>query len=343
MPEAVDQATKRKRQKIFIMEEEPLMKTNERDLYDDFQKSKQFSNEDVETPEDRKLRKRSMRVIYLISFFGAIAYTITMPSLWPYMKKLDQFVKPWYLGMANGGYSLGQLIGSVTFCAWHHTHGARTPLLACILLKFSGDCLYALAAAFTGSNGLTMVIVARFVTGLSNGQAVVCSTVLAQSSTLKEKKITFAYLSTLYALGHAAGPGLSAFFAIVLKNEYRHLFIILNVFNAPGWLGMFLQFTSFTSVLIWLKEYNLNSKSDKEIKQGNLPKPDIFALILVAVSYFVIYVVFSAVETLTAPLMADELAMTKRAAVFNAGMLLSSLGPIAILSLAFVKYSSKRG
>ena len=43
------------------------------------------------------------------------------------------------------------------------------PLLACILLKFSGDCMYALAAAFPGSNGLTIVIVARFVTGLSNG------------------------------------------------------------------------------------------------------------------------------------------------------------------------------
>ena len=71
--------------------------------------------------------------------------------------------------MANGGYSLGQLIGSVTFSAWHHTHGAREPLLACILLKLSGDCLYALAAAFPGSNGLAMLIVARFVTGFSNG------------------------------------------------------------------------------------------------------------------------------------------------------------------------------
>ncbi|XP_065057016.1 major facilitator superfamily domain-containing protein 8-like [Rhopilema esculentum] len=40
--------------------------------------------------------------------------------------------------------------------------------------------------------------------------------------------------------------------------------------------------------------------------------------------------------------MADELAMTKRAAVLNAGILLSSLGPIAIISLAFVTCSSKR-
>ena len=47
-----------------------------RDLDDDFQKSKQFSNEDVETPEDHKKRKRSKRVIYMISFFGAIGERI---------------------------------------------------------------------------------------------------------------------------------------------------------------------------------------------------------------------------------------------------------------------------
>ena len=47
-----------------------------RNLGNDFQKSKQFSNEDVETPEDRKERKRSKRVIYMISFFGAISKRI---------------------------------------------------------------------------------------------------------------------------------------------------------------------------------------------------------------------------------------------------------------------------
>ncbi|XP_065057006.1 major facilitator superfamily domain-containing protein 8-like [Rhopilema esculentum] len=322
------------------MEKGPLMKTNDRDLYDDFQKSKQFNDKDVEMPVDHKLRKRSIRVIYLISLFGGIAYTITMPSLWPYMKKLDQFVKPWYLGMANGGYSLGQLIGLVVFSAFHQTHGARTPLFACFLLKFSGDCLHVFAAAFPGRNGVTMLIAARFVTGLSNGQVVVCRTVLAQSSTLKERKIIFASLFTIYALGYGLGPGLQAVLAFILKKEYRHSFIIIDAFNAPGWLGMVFQIISFSSVLILFKEYNLTS--DNETKTDDLPKPDTFALILVAVCHFLIYLVFAAVETLTAPLMTDELAMTKRASVLNAGILLSSLGPIAIISLTFVKCSSKR-
>ncbi|XP_065057015.1 major facilitator superfamily domain-containing protein 8-like [Rhopilema esculentum] len=248
------------------MEEEPLMNKNERHLHDESRLSEISSNEDVEMPEDHKLRQRSMRVIYLISFFGAIAYTITMPSLWPYMKKLDQLVKPWYLGIANGGYNLGHLIGVFTFSAWHRTYGARAPLLACILIKFSGDCLHVLAAAFPGSNGLAMLIAARFVTGLSNGQAVVCRTVLAHSSTLKEKKIIFASLFTVYAFGYAVGPGLQAVLAFILKKEYRHSFIILDAFNAPGWLGMVLQIISFSSVLILFKEYNLTS--DNETKTG---------------------------------------------------------------------------
>ena len=62
--------------------------------------------------------------------------------------------------------------------------------------------------------------------------------------------------------------GLSAFLAIILKSEYSHSYIIINVFNAPGWLGMFMQVISFTSLLIWFKEYNLNS--DREKKPGDL-------------------------------------------------------------------------
>ncbi|XP_065057226.1 major facilitator superfamily domain-containing protein 8-like [Rhopilema esculentum] len=296
--------------------------------------------EDVELPEDRKLRRRSIYVIFLITLFSSTDYAITMPSLWPYMKKIDQLVKPSHLGIANGGYCLGQLMGLPAFYAWHKIHGARAPLLACILLKFSAACLYALAAAFPGSNGLTMLIVAKFSTGFSSGQVVVCRTVLAHSTTVKEKKMSFAFLSTFEALGFAIGPGLSAFLAIVLKSEYRHSFIILDVFNAPGWLGMFMQTICYPSVLIWFKEYNL--QREKENKTGELPKPDTFAMILVAISYFVIYVVFSALETLTAPLMLDELAFTKQTAVFNAGILLSSLGPIAFLSLGFIKCTSQR-
>ena len=40
-----------------------------------------LSIEDVETPEDRKLRQRSIRVIYLISFFGAIGERILCHSI----------------------------------------------------------------------------------------------------------------------------------------------------------------------------------------------------------------------------------------------------------------------
>ncbi|XP_065057701.1 major facilitator superfamily domain-containing protein 8-like [Rhopilema esculentum] len=40
--------------------------------------------------------------------------------------------------------------------------------------------------------------------------------------------------------------------------------------------------------------------------------------------------------------MVDEFAMTKRAAVFYSGILLSFLGPIAVLSLGFIKCTSKR-
>ena len=60
--------------------------------------------------------------------------------------------------------------------------------------------------------------------------------------------------------------GLQAFLAIILKKEYRHSFIIINAFNAPGWLGMVLQTISFSSVLNLFKEYNLTS--DNEPKTG---------------------------------------------------------------------------
>ncbi|XP_065057017.1 major facilitator superfamily domain-containing protein 8-like [Rhopilema esculentum] len=54
------------------------------------------------------------------------------------------------------------------------------------------------------------------------------------------------------------------------------------------------------------------------------------------------YMVFSSIETFTAPLMKSELALTKSEAVFYAGLLLSSVGPIALFSLSLIRCTSNR-
>ncbi|XP_065065396.1 major facilitator superfamily domain-containing protein 8-like isoform X2 [Rhopilema esculentum] len=73
-----------------------------------------------------------------------------------------------------------------------------------------------------------------------------------------------------------------------------------------------------------------------------LQKPDNFALLIILLTYFVMYMVFSSIETFTAPLMKSELALTKSEAVFYAGLLLSSVGPIALFSLSLIRCTSNR-
>ncbi|XP_065057009.1 major facilitator superfamily domain-containing protein 8-like [Rhopilema esculentum] len=268
-------------------------------------------------------------------------FTSTMPSLWPYIQKVDQTVSTRFLGLINAGFRAGQVTGLVIFSVWSNARGAKIPLLASLLFRFFGDCLYAFAEGFPKNSGLVMILIARVICGIARGDLAVCRTVVAQSTTTKERRTAFATLFTIYAIGFSVGPGLQALLAVVVGNGIHTSFVNIDFLNAPGWVGIFIQVICAISLLIWFREPKKIGSDNKESSK-DLQKPDNFALIIILMTYFVNCVVFSSLETFTASMMNSELALTKSEAVFDAGLLLSSVGPIALISLPLIRCTSNR-
>ncbi|XP_065057381.1 major facilitator superfamily domain-containing protein 8-like [Rhopilema esculentum] len=297
--------------------------------------------DDLVSLETYKAKWKAIYIIYLVSFSSSIEYTSTMPSLWPYLQKVDQSVSTRFLGLIIAGFQAGQVTGLVIFSAWSNARGAIQPLLASLLLRFFGDCLYAFAEGFPKNSGLVMILIARVICGISRGDVAVCRAVVAQSTTTEEKRRGFATLFTIYALGFAVGPGLQALLAVVVGNGIHTSFVNIDMLNAPGCVGIFMQAVCAISLLIWFREPK-KVGYDNVGSSKKLQKPDNFALLIISLTYFVMYMVFSSIETFTAPLMKSELALTKSEAVFYAGLLLSSVGPIALFSLSLIRCTSNR-
>eukprot|EP00795_Rhopilema_esculentum_P004338 gene4338-20549_t len=122
-----------------------------------------------ETPEEYKSRWRTIRITYLTMTLSAMEFSIILPSIWPYLQKVDQEVNAQFLGLVVTGYGIFQVIGSILFGAWCQYRPAIEPLLASASLRFIGNFLYLCAENYPGFDGKMLILFARLTIGFSAG------------------------------------------------------------------------------------------------------------------------------------------------------------------------------
>ncbi|XP_065069108.1 major facilitator superfamily domain-containing protein 8-like [Rhopilema esculentum] len=154
-----------------------------------------------ETPEEYKSRWRTIRIIYLTQALIAMEFGIILPSIWPYLQKVDQEVNAQFLGLVVSGYSIFQVIGSILFGAWCRYRPAIEPLLASASLRFIGNFLYLCAENYPGFAGKMLILLARLIVGFSAGDIAVCRTVASQSTAKDEKNNALTVLVVLEEFG----------------------------------------------------------------------------------------------------------------------------------------------
>eukprot|EP00112_Aurelia_sp_Birch-Aquarium-sp1_P006827 Seg1746.5 transcript_id=Seg1746.5/GoldUCD/mRNA.D3Y31 product="Major facilitator superfamily domain-containing protein 8" protein_id=Seg1746.5/GoldUCD/D3Y31 len=291
-------------------------------------------------------RWKSIRVLYLTVFFNSIEFAIFMSSLWPYLKKVDANVSATFLGWTNSGFSLCAMIGSGILGVWCHYCPAAQPLHFAIFVRFIGSLLYGYAEAF-GTHGIYAILVARLLLGFSGGNAAVCRTVLSQSTTLTERTNAFANLAIAQGIGFTVGPGIQAAM-VPLGNKgfsFAPMKLTLNVYTAAGFVGVLMALINFGAIVIWFREIKVDIYAGQkkiEVDADDLPRPDLRAIGVASILYFVFQLVFSLNETIITPLGMDEFAWTKTKAVLYSGVILIVAGVLAIACFIAVKYASKK-
>ncbi|XP_065069106.1 major facilitator superfamily domain-containing protein 8-like [Rhopilema esculentum] len=246
-----------------------------------------------ETPEEYKSRWRTIRITYLTMALSAMEFAIILPSIWPYLQKVDQEVNAQFLGLVVSGYSIFQIFGAILFGAWCQYRPAIEPLLASTSLRFIGHFLYLCAENYPGFDGKMLILLARLTVGFSAGEVAVCRTVASQSTAKDEKNNALKFIVALEEFGAAIGPALQAVAVPLLGKGLHYSFVNIDIFNIAGWIGIVTAVFKIFILLIWFKEHNIDVKDST----GDLPKPNLCAALVSIIALFVLYCDISMIET----------------------------------------------
>lgn len=331
----------------------------------------------LETDAEHRARKRSHWVIYITTFVMSIGFSIILTGVWPYLKKLDPDVSKEYLGWVVAANPLGQMLMSPILGFWANKLGSNRPAFFCTVFMFIvGNALYSILSVF-GSSAKIIMIVSRFIVGVSSANITLCRSYIAASSTLRERTTAVSLTSAAQSLGFVVGPALQTAIAVSFSHSSDGNDAVLNctlkdlgnssniqnetiqgslgiewdMFTAAGWIASLLGFTNLILFAPCIfKEYNIAEKEAKylqrerneEERERKLPKADYPAVVCVLGAFFVILLVFVLLETIAVPMVIDMYAWTSDFAVTIVGVGMSIVAFITLFMFALGSILAKK-
>lgn len=225
-----------------------------------------------------------------------------MPSIYPYVIKHGG--DEWFFAACLFIYSLGELIGALSFGYMHNFTKTKTVFYTVTTLGILSGMLYFSADYFGGDVALGMIISARFCTGLWTGgeqalEQAYISEVVDKPDTMKlQSEMGIACVS-----GFIIGPllGLALSFVDISLGP-----IVINTYTCPGYIIFIGTLSILFQTAIRFKEVkpedrpHRNPTADREIE-----KPNTMGLICVYIFCLFCFNSLAVQETITTPLITD--------------------------------------
>ena len=301
-------------------------------------------------------RLKSVWICIASLFFLQLALTILTAGIYPYMKQLlppDENSTPseeqaYYedllqiYGFITALYPLGQLISML---ATGYISSKRDNKVRSICLLLSGllvlcSTLYSILSLFQQSARLPLLVVIRFLTGVSSGYMSLIYAYVSSATTTQERTRYFSFCMASQCFGAVTGPLLQAAVTPLQCTDKldEDTYISFDLYTACGWISAFCALCSNVSFNpLWFKEHQLeNEDEDKKVEVG---KPDYGTIIPLIVFYSIGDINFTVMEVLTTPLAMDEFGWTESEATFNASIIFTVsyfVGFACFLSLKFL-------
>ncbi|XP_042237119.1 major facilitator superfamily domain-containing protein 8-like isoform X2 [Homarus americanus] len=276
-----------------------------------------------ETPEERKARLRSHKVIYVMMFALGISISVGL-NVWPYLhEELVPTAKKISLGWVSAASPLGQMLAAPLLGLCANKTGKIKPFcIFTVLLSLFGNIMYALLYAFKGLGEWApyyALVFCRFIIGISQAVGTLCRIYLSSSTTTEECTSSLSMLSAFMSGGIVVGP----------KNIPSGVdWFVWNKYTASALLSAAMCFICllllspciFQEYNIAAKKRNLLKESRKEDEGMKLPKPDYLGLGGIFFSRFGLLFIGVLVETLMTPMVMDEYAWTENRAMVIMGI-----------------------
>ncbi|KAL7029135.1 hypothetical protein ACKWTF_006113 [Chironomus riparius] len=292
----------------------------------------------LETPEERKMRQLSLKIIYFTMFLMTLGFSIILTGIWPYLDKLDKNAGKEFMGMIVAANPLGQFIFSPIFGWWaNKASSIRTPFIVSMIIFCLASAMYS-CLDIVESNVKYWMVFARFFVGVSSANIVICRSYVSAATTLKERTKAVSLLTLAQTLGFIFGPMLQGIFT-PLGGEGIKMFynIPLSMYTAPGWLNVFLGLLNlilffpkfFQDKRVAAREQMLIHGKETEKETWKAIKPDYLVSWALIFSLFVFVFNFVLLESLGTPLTMDQFAWTKKEALENMAYIMTAGGIIA--------------
>ncbi|XP_076446302.1 major facilitator superfamily domain-containing protein 8-like [Babylonia areolata] len=337
----------------------------------------------LEPPNQRRSRWWSIRVMYGTMFMSSVTFTLTMATLWPFLKVVDPGATPSFLGWVVASYSLGQLLASPLFGWWSARRQAREPLLCSLFLQVGANLFYAYVQSVP-ANGGGCLVAARAVMGFAAGNAAVVRAYVSGATTITERTGAMANVSLFQSVGFIMGPVIQTVLTYVgypgpVEKEWLHF----NMYTSPAVLSAFFTVVNFVLVLVFFRLHTVSDASvinttvhgeeeeeeeeeedaedggserswteeggrgavrgREEDGDGSKGPPDYVGVGLSVFLFFVTFFVFTIFETIGTALTMDMYGWTKAQASRNIGIVLGVAGLVAIAVFLVVSRLSKKG
>ncbi|XP_053684876.1 major facilitator superfamily domain-containing protein 8 [Sabethes cyaneus] len=280
----------------------------------------------LETESQYIARWNSIRIIYYTMFLMSLGFSIILTGVWPYLDKLDPQAGKEFMGWIVGINPVGQLIFCPLIGLWSNKlRSIRLPLLCSLALFSIASAMYSTLELFT-SHQKYLMLLSRFLIGVSSSSVTVCRSYLSAATKLKERTAAVSMVSLAQTLGFIVGPALQGL-VTPLGDRGFPLFgssLYLNMYTATGWINVLMGMMNFVLFLpcifkekrIAAREAMVQQGMETEKETWKAMKPDYISAWSLIVAFFILVFNFVFLETLATPLTMDMFAWTKAEALY---------------------------
>jgi len=296
----------------------------------------------LETPEETRARRRSHYIIYAVMFVQAVGFSVVLSGVWPYLHELNGEIGKEKLGYPVAANPLGQMLASPFLGLWANKAGSiRMPMFVFLLIFIVGNVFYSFLYAFQDTaSALYMMVLARFIVGVSSANVTICRSYIAGATTQAERTQGLAGIAASQAAGVFVGPLVQALLVVGLKDTRLETGVpglVIDKYTTPSWVaaacGVFvtlLMICAFKEHPIAKKEFELLQKARGNNDQQPPLTPDKLGLVATCVSFGLAIYMTSLRETLATPLVADQYGVENGKATLYVSIALMSGGLISI-------------
>eukprot|EP01111_Echinosteliopsis_oligospora_P018820 TRINITY_DN8842_c0_g1_i1.p1 TRINITY_DN8842_c0_g1~~TRINITY_DN8842_c0_g1_i1.p1 ORF type:complete len:526 (-),score=92.02 TRINITY_DN8842_c0_g1_i1:119-1696(-) len=193
-------------------------------------------------------------LMLFINFLSSISFSAILPSLWGYIKDIDEEARVATLGWAIALHSAGSLVASPLIVTWSQKRPLREILIATLTFMMIGGMMHALAGNdILGKNvhvKLGVLLASRAVIGAASANYIVTPTYISIVPVHQRYRI-YSYNGLATLIAFIVGPLAASTTAYLRQdNQGKWWIFVFDEYRIPGLLIAVLAFITIVFTLV---------------------------------------------------------------------------------------------